>query len=199
MLQIPSADIYFYIYFYFIRLITYYGRTSNYFRLCIIYHCTKAYCILSTMFTLHFKCIMQSKEPNIGQLWAEIFLIEAARIVYCLCPLSLPFYSPRLFREIPTTSVCYLFMKYTWVSLWIVFSLIRILAAQRTYAWICWNHRRNACFCIGNPPLHIDREANKLFSIFLIFWIALLFLLLFFVCCFPIVFAPIPCVLHSEE
>lgn len=93
------------------------------------------YLIYYSMFTLYFKCIMQSKGPNIGQLWAEITLAEATRIVYCSCPLSFPFYFPKLPKEIPTTSACYLFMKYTWVFLWIVFILIRILAAQRTHAW----------------------------------------------------------------
>lgn len=110
------------------------------------------YVICYSMFTSYFKCVMQSKGPNTGQLWLEI-----------------------------TTSVCNLFKKYTWVSLCIVLSLIRILSAQRTYTWVLWNQRRNTYFCIGNTSLHIDNKANELFNIFLIFCVAVFLLLPLFI------------------
>lgn len=79
--------------------------------------------------------------------------------------------------------------------LWIVFCLIRILTAQRIYAWICWNQRKNAYFCIGNPPPHIGSQTNDS----ALFWFSELDCMsLPILSCFPIVFVLAPFVLQSE-
>lgn len=114
------------------------------------------------MFTLYFKCTVQGKAPNICQIWSEVALIEDTRMV---------FFIPSLFSltvQININNFCVLFMKYTWVLLWIVFHLIGILTAQRTYAWIYWNQWRNENFCIGNQPPHIGcKQIIQHFSDFL--------------------------------
>lgn len=77
--------------------------------------------------------------------------------------------------------------------LWTVFILIRILAAQRTYAWSAGIKERMHILALVIHPYTMI--IIQLFSDFLNNIVISLAVL----CCFPIVCALIPFVLHSEE
>lgn len=56
----------FYIYIYFIKSIIYHTKLRNYFQLSILCHCTKVYCILTTVLCLHCTSNAQCKvKPQI--------------------------------------------------------------------------------------------------------------------------------------
>lgn len=119
--------------------------------------CADIYFYMSTILCLHcFKSTGQSKAPNIYQIQWEIALIEDNRTEF--------FYTLSIFLDCPDKYqqlLCSVHEEYLSL-LWMIFCLIRILTAQRTYAWICWNQRKNAYFCIGNPLPHIGSKTNYL-------------------------------------